>query len=128
MRFRCFGISPYASNAMKSGNPHSGIYEAKTSRCLDLNGGNPACNQGGDNSSCGDRRKWFSTVTQRNGNQRWHSDVHIKQHGGSWSCLQQRKEKLNGAPDFSHGKEVRLKDLDGKKKEPLACELSTRGG
>ena len=47
MRFRCFGISPYASNAMKSGNPHSGIYEAETSRCLDLNGGNPACNQGG---------------------------------------------------------------------------------
>ena len=32
---------------MKSDNPHSGIYEAKTSRTLDLNGGNPACNQGG---------------------------------------------------------------------------------
>ena len=46
-RFKCFGISPYASNAMLSDNPHSGIYEAKTSRCLDLNGGNPSCNQGG---------------------------------------------------------------------------------
>lgn len=46
-KFKCFGISPYASNAMKSSNPHSGIYEAKTSRTLDLNGGNPACNQGG---------------------------------------------------------------------------------
>lgn len=32
---------------MLSGNPHSGIYEADTSRTLDLNGGNPACNQGG---------------------------------------------------------------------------------
>jgi site-specific DNA-cytosine methylase len=32
---------------MKSSNPHSGIYEAKTSRTLDLNGGSPACNQGG---------------------------------------------------------------------------------
>jgi DNA (cytosine-5)-methyltransferase 1 len=32
---------------MKSSNPHSGIYEAETSRTLDLNGGNPACNQGG---------------------------------------------------------------------------------
>ena len=32
---------------MKSSNPHSGIYEADTSRTLDLNGGNPACNQGG---------------------------------------------------------------------------------
>lgn len=42
-----FGISPYESNGMKSKNPHSGIYEAETSRTLDLNGGNPACNQGG---------------------------------------------------------------------------------
>lgn len=43
----CYGISPYASNAMKSSNPHSGIYVAETARTLDLNGGNPACNQGG---------------------------------------------------------------------------------
>ncbi len=43
----CYGISAYESNAMMSGNPHSGIYEADTSRTLDLNGGNPACNQGG---------------------------------------------------------------------------------
>ncbi len=42
-----YGISAYESNAMKSPNPHSGIYEADTSRCLDLNGGNPGCNQGG---------------------------------------------------------------------------------
>lgn len=42
-----YGICSYASNAMKSGNPRSGIYEADTSRTLDLNGGNPACNQGG---------------------------------------------------------------------------------
>ena len=42
-----YGISAYESNAMKSGNPHSGVYEADTSRTLDLNGGNPACNQGG---------------------------------------------------------------------------------
>ena len=40
-------MSSFDSNAMKSGNPHSGIYEAETSRTLDLNGGNPACNQGG---------------------------------------------------------------------------------
>lgn len=43
----CYGISSYDSNAMKSPNPHSGIYEADTGRTLDLNGGNPACNQGG---------------------------------------------------------------------------------
>ena len=42
-----YGISSYESNAMKSSNPHSGVYEADTSRTLDLNGGNPACNQGG---------------------------------------------------------------------------------
>lgn len=44
---RAYGICSYASNSMLSGNPHSGIYEADTSRTLDLNGGNPACNQGG---------------------------------------------------------------------------------
>jgi DNA (cytosine-5)-methyltransferase 1 len=32
---------------MKSSNPNSGIYEADTARTLDLNGGNPVCNQGG---------------------------------------------------------------------------------
>lgn len=42
-----YGISPYCSNAMMSDNPHSGIYKAETSRTLDLNGGSPACNQGG---------------------------------------------------------------------------------
>ena len=43
----CYGICSFDSNSMKSPNPHSGFYDAKTSRTLDLNGGNPACNQGG---------------------------------------------------------------------------------
>lgn len=43
----CYGISSYESNAMKSSNPRSGFYEAETARTLDLNGGSPACNQGG---------------------------------------------------------------------------------
>jgi DNA (cytosine-5)-methyltransferase 1 len=42
-----YNISSYESNAMKSNNPHSGIYKARASRTLDLNGGNPNCNQGG---------------------------------------------------------------------------------
>ena len=42
-----YGICSYDSNAMKSGNPHSGVYKADTSRTLDLNGGDPSCNQGG---------------------------------------------------------------------------------
>lgn len=42
-----FGICSQNSNSMKSMNPNSGIYLAETSRTLDCNGGNPACNQGG---------------------------------------------------------------------------------
>ena len=43
-----YGIGSYHSNAMKSDNPHSGIYVADTSRTLDaLNCGYPGCNQGG---------------------------------------------------------------------------------
>ena len=42
-----FGISADKSNAMLSDNPHSGIYEADTSRTLDCNGGSPCCHQGG---------------------------------------------------------------------------------
>ena len=44
---RVYGMSADQSNAMLSDNPHSGIYEADTSRTLDCNGGSPACNQGG---------------------------------------------------------------------------------
>ena len=42
-----YGICSKDSNSMKSDNPHSGFYEADTSRCLDANCGNPSCNQGG---------------------------------------------------------------------------------
>ena len=44
---QAYGICSKDSNAMKSDNPHSGFYEAETSRTLDANGGNPSCNQGG---------------------------------------------------------------------------------
>ncbi len=44
---KAYGISAFESNAMKSDNPHSGVYEADTSRTLDCGGGTPACNQGG---------------------------------------------------------------------------------
>lgn len=42
-----YGICSDKSNSMLSSNPHSGIYEADTSRTIDANGGNPGCNQGG---------------------------------------------------------------------------------
>lgn len=44
---KVYGICSQNSNSMKSPNPHSGIYEAETTRTLDLNDGNPSCNQGG---------------------------------------------------------------------------------
>lgn len=44
---KVYGICSNQSNAMLSDNPHSGFYEAETSRTLDCNGGNPVCNQGG---------------------------------------------------------------------------------
>lgn len=44
---KVYGLCSLNSNSMKSSNPNSGIYEATTTRTLDLNGGNPACNQGG---------------------------------------------------------------------------------
>ena len=44
---QAYGICSKDSNSMKSDNPHSGFYEADTSRTLDANGGNPGCNQGG---------------------------------------------------------------------------------
>lgn len=44
---RAYGICSKDSNAMKSSNPNSGVYEAGTSRTIDGNGGNPSCNQGG---------------------------------------------------------------------------------
>lgn len=47
----CYVIGSYDSNAMKSSNPHSGIYKAEISRTLDaINCGYPGCNQGGANS------------------------------------------------------------------------------
>ena len=44
---KAYGICSKESNAMKSSNPNSGVYEAAASRTIDGNGGNPACNQGG---------------------------------------------------------------------------------
>ena len=44
---KAYGISSFSSNAMLSGNPHSGIYEADTARTLDTSDQSPAKNQGG---------------------------------------------------------------------------------
>ena len=42
-----FGICSRYSEGMLSDNPHSGFYQAETSRTLDCGGGNPSRNQGG---------------------------------------------------------------------------------
>ena len=52
---KVYGICSKESNAMKSDNPHSGVYEADTSRTIDGNGGNPGCNQGGIAVVCVDQ-------------------------------------------------------------------------
>ena len=44
---KAYGISAFESNAMKSANPHSGVYEAETSRTIDTSGTPPSSNQGG---------------------------------------------------------------------------------
>lgn len=44
---KAYVVGAYYSGGMMSDNPRSGIYEAETSRTLDLNGGNPCCQQGG---------------------------------------------------------------------------------
>lgn len=47
-QIRAFGVCSKHSNAMLSDNPHSGFYEATTSRTLDQSGGNSVTsNQGG---------------------------------------------------------------------------------
>lgn len=44
---KAYVVGSYHSSGMLSDNPRSGFYESDTSRTLDLNGGNPCCNQGG---------------------------------------------------------------------------------
>ena len=44
---KAYGVCSKASHSMMSDNPHSGFYEATTSRTLDRSGGDPTCNQGG---------------------------------------------------------------------------------
>ena len=45
---KAYGVCSKTSHAMLSDNPHSGFYEAKTSRTLDQSGGHAVCsNQGG---------------------------------------------------------------------------------
>ena len=44
---KCYGVCSKTSHSMMSDNPHSGFYEAETSRTLDRSGGDPTCNQGG---------------------------------------------------------------------------------
>lgn len=44
---KAYVVGAYHSGGMLSDNPKTGIYETRTTRTLDLNGGSPCCNQGG---------------------------------------------------------------------------------
>ena len=55
---KAYSIGAYYSKGMLSANPAAGIREADTSRTLDLNGGNPACQQGGIAVVGGNLQDW----------------------------------------------------------------------
>ena len=55
---KAYSIGAYYSKGMLSDNPSAGIRETDTSRTLDLNGGNPACQQGGIAVVGGDLHDW----------------------------------------------------------------------
>ena len=106
-----YGISGYESNAMKSQNPHSGIYEADTTRTLDNNGGNPACNQGGmvvlegngsRPSHKGDGYKESDTMYTLNSTE--HHAVCVQQAIGEYKIggggIQSETERLQGCNGF----------------------------
>lgn len=69
----CYGVCSFTSNSMMSNNPNSGFYETETSRTLDINCCNPACNQGGTvvvqcvegQNCCTDTKKSFTLQAGR---------------------------------------------------------------
>ena len=62
MEQKVFGVCSKGSNSMKSDNPHSGFYEAETTRTLDANGGRADCAQGGMVVVCVDQGGGKSSV------------------------------------------------------------------
>lgn len=90
---KAYGISPDSSHAMLSDNPHAGIYEAKTSRTLDGNGGSPACNQGG-----------IAIVEQQTFDVRFSSEGTKNQRGHCYETHTSRCLDTGGEdPDSNHG-------------------------
>ncbi len=80
-----FGICSDGSNAMRSPNPKSGIYEAETARTIDTSGTNPTCNQGGIAVVCVDQGGGKSSCSVSEG----HSPTLSCTHGGSPAvCIQ----------------------------------------
>ena len=117
---KAYVIGAYCSGGMLSDNPHSGIYEAETSRTLDLNGGNPCCQQGGTvivEVPGGESRMDASAVDCRNYREVFEASgtLQAKSKSGGYSlnyqnpvrigCLVRRltpieAERLMGFPDF----------------------------
>lgn len=106
----CYGISAYESNAMKSDNPHSGIYEADTSRTLDTSGGNPACNQGG------------IVVVEPMTNPEFAAGSLLGQDGSH--CADRRPDVVVFE---SHDQDARYRDL-GEVSETVSAKYGTGGG
>jgi DNA (cytosine-5)-methyltransferase 1 len=127
----CYAISSYFSHAMLSNNPNSGIYEAKTSRCLDLNGGNPACHQGGmiivyEGQSCSTDTDTAFTLQAGRADDHHICDVVYPITSGALCAKMDRG--LSGQDGFNDMIPViRSEDMDGQKKyvlrrlTPLEC-------
>ena len=105
-----FGISGFESNAMKSPNPHSGIYEAATSRTLDLNGGSPACNQGG------------MIVLEGNGQRESHQGDGYRESETMYTLNTAERHAVCPGPVYSMGHDVRsAKFTDDEITDPLTA-------
>ena len=107
---KIYGISAYNSNAMLSKNAKSGIYEAKTTRTIDLNGGNPACNQGGmvilEKSHLASGKKTTGCLMANCGTKQWlgnqeafSGDYHIIREKNIRRLTPLECERLQGLPE-----------------------------
>lgn len=136
-----YGMSSYDSNAMKSDNPNSGIYKADTARTLDLNGGNPACNQGGMmvvqgtmGKSAKESVKAYGVTTKGNGDAFIAEDRHTSlstgggEAGQGYPCVLTESEQPEGCLNPWDVQSKHIQPEDGVAESLYAAECRYGGG
>ena len=113
-----YGISSFDSNAMKSDNPHSGIYEAETARTLDLNGGNPACNQGG----------MAVVAIEGNGSRPSHKGPGYSEDGVMYTLNTTEQHGVSYVSIENHPQDSRVKINEDGICQSLSAKMGTGGG